>query len=376
MGFYNYCLSLGMLFVILGYCLRRRGKLQLPQTAALTMLFTLDFFTHLVGFLLAFTAVLASTVLAPPRRLLAPVLVCIAGLPAVCLAMDYFEQTGFFRSRVSRRLVDHPLGILQGSRTEDEVIKSLEAIDQELFEIQAGASIPFTVFLVPYFTLLGMCSIMDFRRRAQEERSGPGWLMPLLLGLLWLAVYVLIPNHLNFDHGGYIKPRLAMLAPLFWLACLREPAHPLLRIGLRSVVVVLLAANLVLVTRTIRVGNGVVDRYTAGIEAVGRGHCLFVSQPDPQPVPLVNPLLHAANYYCLGKDNVNLNNYEATTLHFPLKFRRGVTRGHGSFLGYASRDSVDTILSWQPSGVRRVAPDDWEEIFAEGPLRIYRRPPR
>jgi hypothetical protein len=138
------------------------------------------------------------------------------------------------------------------------------------------------------------------------------------------------------------------------------------------VTVLLLAVNLLLVADTIRRGNQEVERYTAGVEAAGRGQRIFVIQTNPLPVPLVDPLLHAADYYCLGTENLNLDNYEATTHHFPVTYRRGVSHGRGNVLGYSRKDLVDVVLCWRPDG-RFPNLAGWEEIFSQGPLRLYRR---
>jgi hypothetical protein len=128
---------------------------------------------------------------------------------------------------------------------------------------------------------------------------------------------------------------------------------------------------LVLVTDLVNRENRELDRFTAGIDAVGRGHCLYVHFGEVKERRLVRPLTHAACYYCLGTDNVSLDNYEASTLHFPIKYRPGIVRGRGNWVGYANQDAVDTILCWQPS--RRVAPADWDELFSQEPLHIYCR---
>src|SRR5262245_33869959 len=56
MGFYNYCLGLVLLWAVLGYCLRRRDTLHLPQAAVLMVLLTAAYFTHLVTFLMAWVS--------------------------------------------------------------------------------------------------------------------------------------------------------------------------------------------------------------------------------------------------------------------------------------------------------------------------------
>jgi hypothetical protein len=379
LGFWNYCLSLILFWVILGYCLRRRGTLHLPQAALLMLLFTADYFTHLAGFLLAFAGALGAAVLVRPRRVLGPVLICVAALPPACLVLDYFERTGFFEARAARHLFDHPPTLLHGDRRGTGLVAELTAVDQELFKYHAGSSVPFSLLVAFPFILLAVCVLRESGRRTPEESAGPGRVFPFLLGLLLLGVYLLLPDHLGFDqgvlrHGGFLKARLALLPPLLWLACLPEPARPVVRWLFRSVTVLLLGVNLVLVGGAVRLGNLELERYAAGIEAVGRGQRLVARQADPRPTPLVNPLLHAADYYCQGTANVNLDNYEARTPHFPVKYRRGGTQGRNWALS-ANQDAADVMICWamSPGGGGR-DPAGWEEVFRQGPLRIYRRP--
>jgi hypothetical protein len=215
LGFYNYCLSLVLLWLILGYCLRRRGALHLPQAAVLMLLFTAAYFTHLAGFLLAVLGALATAVLVPPRRASSPLLICLAALPAACLAMAYFEQTGFLRAQVWRRLVDRPQAILAGNR-EPRLAARLEAIDGELFEYHAGSTLPLSLIVVAWFLLLGACMGADGWLR-RDSPAGPGRLFPLLLGLILLGAYLLLPNDLGtaggvLPHGGFLSTRLAPAA--------------------------------------------------------------------------------------------------------------------------------------------------------------------
>jgi hypothetical protein len=373
MGFYNYCLSLILLWLILGYCLRRRGRIHVPQMFLLTLLFAGAFFTHLVGFLLAAVGALGAAVVAPPRRVLDTVLIGVAVLPSACLTMSYFEQTGFFRAPPARRLYQEPLARLRGQSSERSIWRELRAIDNELGDNHLGHAIPGSLILVVYLGLLAAVTVYDCYNGRTEERDGPGRLFPAVFGLLLLAGYLLVPSHLDFSHGGFLKTRLAPLPLLVWLACLREPAQPRTRFLARMAVFLLLAANLVLVTWTIRDGNRELQQYTAGMEAAGRGHRLFVMQADPSPAPLVNPLLHAADYYCLGTGNVNLDNYEASTLHFPVKYRAGVNRGRGTLAAYSRKDAVDLVLCWQIA-LGGGALEGWDEVFRQERLRLYRRP--
>ncbi len=372
MGFFNYCLSLVLLWLVLGYCLRRRGTLGLSHAAMLMFLFLAAFFTHLSGFMLAFAGALGATTLVPPRRLLSPILVVLAALPAVCLTLDFFDETGFYQAPAAERLINSPLAPFRGVKNDTNLLHDLDELDGDLIEYHAGARLSCTVILVCYLGLLGVLSAGSWAGRSKAE--APGRLFPALFAVVMLAAYLLAPERLGYTHGDFLKPRLAPLPFLFCLACLREPTQPRLRLLARCVTITLLAVNLAFVTQTVHDGNQRLAEYTAGAKAVGGGHRIFVDQKQSAPSPLADPLLHAANYYCLGNGNVNLDNYEAATNHFPVKFRRGITRGHGFLGAYSQRNAVDIVICWQPpQGVGCRGPEGWDEIFQRGSLRIYRR---
>lgn len=390
MGFYNFCLSLILVWLIVGFCLRRRRELRWPHVAVLSLLFLVAYFTHLVGFVVALTGALGASILAKPRSVVAPILICLTASPACLLTKHYFEQTGFFEQGAARRLVRQPLALIQGGQMEQGLGAQLRAIDRELFEHHAGARPPLSLFLIACIFVFAALAIGEYGCRLWFEASleatevveadrpddeplatpnrkpGPGWLFPFVLGFLMLGCYLFLTNDLgvrdgNLPHGGYIKARLALLPPLIWLACLREPANAPLRLVIRALTVVLLGVNLFLVTRTFQEDNKTLEQFTAGIEAVGRGHRLKAIGPTGRG-RLANPLVGARHYYCLGTDNLSLDNYEAGTPHFPIKYRPGVTRGQTT--------DADVLIFWQVAS--GAAGADWDLVFVQGALRIYR----
>ena len=267
----------------------------------------------------------------------------------------------------------------------------LQAIDREVFEHHTGAHPPLSLFLIPYFFVFAVFAIGEYCYRlwfeppleanevieadrpddeppaSTSQKAGPGWLVPFFLGFLMLGFYLLLANDLgtrggHLPHGGYIKARLALIPLLIWLACLREPANTPTRLVIRALTVVLLGVNLFLVTRTFQEDNKTLEQFTAGIEAAGRGRRLMAIGPTGRG-RLANPLVGARHYYCLGTDNLSLDNYEASTSHFPIKYRPGVTRGQ--------RTDAEVLIYWQVSP-GAVGPN-WDLVFAQGDLRIYRR---
>ena len=219
MGFYNYCLSLILVWVILGCCLRCAAGCTFAQMFVLMLLFTVAYFTHLVGFLLAVAGALGVAILVPPRRILASVLIVVAALPPACLTMSYFESTGFFDSASARRLLQQPLARLRGEKIEPGIWQELRAIDGELLANHGGPAIPGSLVLAGYWGLLAVLTVAGYRNRSPEERDGPGWLFPAVFGLVLLAGCLLAPDDIEFTHGGFLKTRLAPLPFLVWLAC-------------------------------------------------------------------------------------------------------------------------------------------------------------
>jgi hypothetical protein len=366
MGFYNYCLSLVLFWTILGYVWRRRNAFHAADTGLLLGLFLAAYFTHLAGYVVAVAGAVLVTVLAPPRRMTTFGLVLLAALPSVCLTMNYFEETGFARSTAAMRVVHDPLNRLGGNWRSDEIEKDLTNLDAEVFAFHAGRTAPLGTALLIYLVVLTMVTVAIPPVAAANSAVGPGPLFPTVFGVLLVAAYLFVPDHLGggnhgLPNGGFLKARLALLPPMLWLACIREPNHVLLRLPFRVTIVALVAVNLWLVTSTVRDVNRELSRYTAGVEAVGHGHTISAPQPARWPSPFANPLVHAADYYCLGTGNVNVHNYEAHMPHFPVKFRTGFEEGRGGF---------DILICWQSNG-----PVAWEEIFSQSPLRIYRRPP-
>jgi hypothetical protein len=78
---------------------------------------------------------------------------------------------------------------------------------------------------------------------------------------------------------------------------------------------------------------------------------------------LANPLTGARHYYCLDTGNVSLDNYEASTPHFPIKYRQGPR---------AQMAAPDVVIYWRttPGAIDPLR----DLIFADENLRIYRRP--
>ncbi len=142
---------------------------------------------------------------------------------------------------------------------------------------------------------------------------------------MFAVIYFVLPDDL-MDQGSFLKSRLALLPPLLVPACWREVAVPAGRLIARAVIASVVLVNLLLVIERVDDSNKQLAEYTAGIESAGAGRNLFVIQEYQRPIHhkgrhIADPLLHASQYYCLYTGNLNLDNYEANTKYFPLRYR-------------------------------------------------------
>ncbi len=390
LGFYNFGLSLALCFFVLGYWLRRHEQANAVSAAALMVLLAATFFTHLMGFLLAATGLSWFALTSPRHRWRNLGWVTLACAPASLLALDYLVQTGFFGAGGSERLFDHAVACLRRLKSWHFLGQELIAMDSELFSHHSGDSLPLGLIVLGLYAVLVVGTFLPSRSRNEIYSQAPSRWPVTILASAFLLAYVVLPQHLNIEHGGFLKTRIALLPPLLLLACLREPARAerwmgdayqssrlptLPTLAARAVVILVLVVNLVLVTRRMAVDNRALAEFTAARDIVGCGRVLLVfwgqqHPPGKRSEELADPLLHAANYYCLGTGNLNFDNYQAGTKHFPVHFRDGFTRGRDMFVTDDGQDAVDVVLTWEAE-TRPDMPESFESVFRQGRLEMF-----
>src|SRR5262249_54539471 len=211
--FYNYCLSMVLLLWVVGFCVRRR-ELMSREAALLCLLFLGVWFTHLLGFLLGVCAAFWLVGLMGQGRL-RMLWVAIAAAPVVWLTLAYFHRTEFFAAGGARPIADHLQTWSRPSSWAANLAREAEALPTQLFAPHEAAAEALTLIA------LGLCAMFLVAGLA-EDRQTPGlrrW--PLLAFAAASAVaYVIVPDHLDPGHGGFLKSRLAPLPLLFaLLAC-------------------------------------------------------------------------------------------------------------------------------------------------------------
>jgi hypothetical protein len=309
-GFYNFSISLGLFFFVLGFWWRRRSGLDLAAAVKLNLLLWLCYFTHILSFVLALASIgvlwLATLRRETWRRHLLHV---PALLPQIPLPLWFFGRQG--------------TGTLPSSWSLDVLWRyftSLEALFTFSRVQVRGARLVVLVFLILVIvTLLRRNVLWSGRRPRLVPQEADAFL--LLAGLSAL-LYFFSPG--GMAGGTLIKQRLSLYPYLFLIPWLAPRARPVRTAGV-AVLAVLAALNLGYLVHWYRVLDGDIQRYLAGLEAV---------RPDSRLLPILfdkrasaarsDVLGHAASYAALEKGLIDWDNYEATTRLFPVHFRPGV----------------------------------------------------
>lgn len=320
MGFYNFCLSLPLMFVILALCAPRPERPSAAWLLSLAALFVVTYFTHLVGFILAVLgALLLSTTAAlcagQRRDWLAPVAVFVAMLPALALLLEYFASSGLAVSSLAEMITRKSWSGVSSSAGLMSFAEAIANLNREIFAPYDAWTLPLDGWWLMYGAVaFGM--LLERRGTAPTQPdAAPSRLPIMLLGLAFGLLYLTVPNNLG-RHGGIVKMRLAMVLPLVWLACLRLPHRRGYAVPLRAGMLAMVVAQLTCTWAHFAAANRALDAYTAGIGEFGRGHVLYVFQRTAQGND--DYFAHAANYYCLDSATTNLDNYEAGTHYFPM----------------------------------------------------------
>ena len=278
-GFYNYCLSLILFWIILGYCLRRRQSFGLEDAVLLMVCFWLAYFTHQLGYLLAGAGAAWILAISPPQRLRKLGCLALALLPTAWLAAAMSLERGVLGLREN---LDQGLPRLGLHLSSEQWWEDVQAINQGLFEPYEAWNLPLGVLVLIFYEAVLLALVLAPRRKPETADPAPPRLPVALFGGGIGVLYLLLPDFLSVAIG-FLKARLILLPPLLGLACLRPPQPGTVRRALTGFLYLLLAVNLVLVTRYCYSANQELAEYTAGLGYAGRQRNLFVMQTRTAP---------------------------------------------------------------------------------------------
>jgi hypothetical protein len=372
MGFYNYCLSLAVMWVVLGYCVRRRVGFGAVDAFALASLLFLAYFTHLLGCVLAASGAACFVCTARPFRL--QKLLCLGGAlaPVACLALTHHLGNPFLQHGSEGSLGGAVLRYWTQAGAEPWW-SSVASVNRQLFEPYEGRHPWMGGLVLLWFEALILVTVLGAFGRGERVALPAVRLPVIVLSVGLVVLYVLLPDFLSVA-VGFLKARLALLPPLVCLPLLRVPRQTWARAAFRVALLLLVGLNTSLVARHFAHASADLVEYTAGLQYAGRRHTLFVAADESRGRVLADHLEHAADHYCLTTGNVNLDNFQATLKHFPVRFRPGWERGRGAFSSYPNRDGVDVILVWgEGPWAPEEANESFREVYHHGRLRLLER---
>ncbi len=364
MGFYSFLLSLIGLWIALGYCVRKRDPWGLRDAALLAVLFLATYLSHLVGFALAAAGATWLLATGPSNRMRSLGYLAVALAPSIGLMVGYLRGSGLFDASAwtgLEHVPKHGPGLLALFQL------VIDGLEEAGFQPHARDSLPLGALVLLFYEAL-VLSTLAASPEPPAATDGPRSWPALVLALTLPVLALCLPNHFG-ARGGYLRPRLLLLAPLLVLPCLRLPPPSLGRRLLQGAMTALIGVNLVLVARYAWYANRELKEFTAGIPHAGQRRTLLFYRPPISARP--DYWEHAGDYYCLTTGNIDLYNYEAERPYFPIRFGPDIRHSYrGDLAGYVAECRVDVLLIW---GTPPPLPSEYRPSYRDGHLTIYER---
>jgi len=373
-GFYNFSISLGFYFFVLGFWWRHRESPGLRFAAKINLLLLLCWFSHVLSFCLALLsiAVLWLATLRPAswrRHLLhVPILA-----PQVALPLWFIRNQESGPQASSLSLHD-----LRWYLMPPQTLLVWSAWQFHLAELMVWV---FGLLLL--LTLWRWISRKDGRLRPHLQEADAF----LLLAAGGLLLYFFAPAAMS--GGSMLIERLSLYPYLLLIPWFAPRLGPRSRVAAVAALTVLAAVNLGYLIRWYGVLGEEVRHFVAGLEPVPPGSrvmpLLFSRHLSSQRSDVFG---HALGYVALEKGLIDWDNYEARLTYFPVRFRAGMPSPQltevlyepGGLRVRLNRETIDAIYTWQmPQDAtfrRRLQRDYWKVSELYGGELYQRRPPR
>ncbi|MDP9361979.1 MAG: hypothetical protein M3P29_11060 [Acidobacteriota bacterium] len=310
-GFYNFCISVALYFLVLAVWWKRRDNPDARTITIVAGLLLLCYFSHPMATVLAIgsMAVLWLATL-PGRSLATHEQHLFSVLPAVTLLAWFFRLRGvtLLRAPVSA--------------------SGLFSYIMRMWVILSFDEIQAKVGLVLFFVLSALI-IVTLIRREWRWQEGDAF---VLLTLALVLVYARTPA--ASSGGTMIMERMSLfvvLSPIVWLAP---------RLPRRATIAFVLLFSILSLAYTgylVRRYRGLSRRVTELVhsaDAIGRDTAFVTFLRDARPHgTFISVQMHAIDYAAIEKSSVDVNNYEAVTGYFPIRFRPGMPVPENTIVG-------------------------------------------
>jgi hypothetical protein len=322
MGFYNFCLGLTVLLLVVGYWLPRAKRPTAKGTAGLAALCLLLYFCHLVTFLIA-VALLGSTavwVALDGGANAVNRLGRAAGTAALAVVFPLALSALFVARQApsgSRPFADMHYRLAQFFNWSETFRRSDGFLSYGLTSAFVGAT---------------AAAVWARRSKPSAVTQAGRVADPLLLTAAIAAVASLVaPNVLS--GGSYVIDRLSLLALIPWAVWLAvQPLGPWASRMLYGASAVATIGLLIVSARSLRVEDGYVREYVSAARHVATDATVLSisyaradqSRLDRPPFRRTDCMAHALGWIVAERHAVDVMDYEAATGYFPILFMPSV----------------------------------------------------
>ena len=405
-GFYNFMLGVIVMMFTLPFFYRRRERFGVLDTILLSLLFTIAYLSHIVGFLVLAGSIFVLIVFTPGvRKIKTALLASVALLPVFPLAIKFksLSEGGSGFAPVWRSL-DNPYSLASWIH-QVRVVDPFIIISRKAIPFIAETSNVFAVFtptlwLFVAFSCLAIASIYYYRLQP-ESFKGHFAFFVLVAGALGLALFG--PDDFDQINGGILRERFFMCGLLFFIPLFQTgPSIRLKRIAqfcllfiitFQTLAVWEYALNSDKQSKVFMTASELLRKSPASITiTIREGDFRFHADPVPQ--------LNC--YNGIGTNNIVWDNYEFGHYLFPLitkniedrhfihEFTRSEYLGlndtdeaFGSFEEKLGRinsslepynDRIETVVLWGKDARVEAVLNKWfesEPYFENGNIRLF-----
>ncbi|MSR64634.1 MAG: hypothetical protein EXS18_02505 [Verrucomicrobiae bacterium] len=359
MGFYNFCLSLPLVLVTIGFAIRHRGFVYGQRLYLLMLMFLLLYFSHLVSFALTMGVLTLMFAGFGQKRGRALRQLLIAAAPALALFGIYY----FAQPHSSATLYWAPGEYLAATFFSFKIGPWFNAWE--------------TVWLVAFWLVMGTWVFLtwrQFRDWGDEERSW--WLVVAGTASLCIAM----PN--NLLGGTSLNERLAIFVGLFMLVTLSLKRWTFPKWWLGAALAVLVVAQLLYIHLVIRDWNRQLEPFQQlGRRIAHNSKVLPLIYADNVVGFFANPLLHADAIALAESHSVSPCNYEGFTGYFPVRYKSKSIipvpdewYKPDAFIECDLVKHYDYVIAWKATQSRLEAPafSKFTQVYASGDLVLLK----
>jgi hypothetical protein len=301
-GFYNFCISSALYFLVLAVWWKRRDTPDGRTIAIVAALLLLCYFSHPMSTLLAVGSIGILWVATLPGRPLAIHARHLVSLvPVLPLLAWFFRVQGFSLARAH----------VGTARLFSYIMRMWVLLTFDEFQAKLG----FALFIV-----LAALIIITLIRRRWRWSDGDAF---ILVTVVLVIIYARTPA--TSSGGTMIMERMALfvvLSPIVWLAPRPPRRAAIAFVMLFSIVSVVYTGYLV---RRYRGLSRRVTELVRSADAIGTNTAFVPLIRDVRPRgSFVAVQMHAIDYAAIEKGSVDIANYEAAAGYFPIRFRPGI----------------------------------------------------